>query len=149
MSRLPNTKEQTSQIPIDPELFSQSTEGFSWSASPATPPTSITPGPAMDMPTRGSSTIEHPQPRSNKRVKVDPVEKLKTSVKELADTEIVRAKEETIRIKEEFAYKRYKRDQLLEEKKLRFQAQMQLYEFRFKQWVENKVGEEPQLPRFD
>ena len=63
---------------------------------------------------------------------------------------------ETVRAKEEFAYKRYKLDmqdkaldRALEEKKLRFQAQMQLYEFRFKQWVDIRLPEEPSLPRFD
>lgn len=42
----------------------------------------------------------------------------------------------------------YAMNRTLEEKKLRFQAEMQLYEFRFQQWVEKNLAEEPPVPVF-
>ena len=136
-------------IPIDPQLLTPSPPP----TTPSSPPPSTTlssPPPPSTVPSSSKSTRSSSQrPQGAKRVKVNPIEKLKTSVKELAEMEMVRAKEE-------FAYKRYKLDiqdkaldRALEEKKLRFQAQMQLYEFRFRQWVDKKLPEEPSLPRFN
>lgn len=114
-----------------------------------------------------SSQKMKPQAQQNQRVpakrtKGDPIEQLKSSVKEISEIEIVK-------IKEEYAYKRFKLEmqdkdlerqveekklhnyalnRSLEEKRLRFQAEMQLYEFRFQQWVEKNIAEEPEIPVF-
>lgn len=122
-------------IPIDPKLLEESEQPFDWSptqqSSQSHQPTSSTlqsrtssvSGEIQSAPTTQSSINRKPL---GKRVKIDPIEKLKTSVKELADMETVKAKEA-------YAYKRYKLDmqnkaqdqafhQALEEKRLRFQA---------------------------
>ena len=154
----PGVQNSTSQCsipscepPIDLDPDSSQSSNISWSP---TPPTS-----AQKQIAPRQLPIQTPV----KRKKMDAIERLQSSVKEMSELE-------TTKIKEEYAYKRFKlemqdkdlerqleekklRNQAMErgfeEKKLRFRTQMQLYQFRFQQWVDNKLPEEPSMPVFE
>lgn len=155
-------------INLDPNL-SQSTNGSIVDLTQAmnndtpdltqSPDSVLSESPAPSQPRRISSTsIKTKYQPSAKRRKVDPLDKLKSSVKEISEME-------TTKLKEEYAYKRYKLElqdkdaqrQLeekklqthIEEKRVRYDAQLKLYEYQFQQWLENNLSKEPPMPRFD
>jgi len=145
----------TPLLPIDLELLCIDIERSQLSPScSGTPTPSATPASTAYTNTTTSSKI-------GTQCKENPIEKLKSSIGDIKEMEIAWAKEQYVYNKHhelDIQDKAAERvldmqdravQRALEENREWWKIQMELYEFRFKQWVNKALPEEPAMPKFE